>query len=67
MLLYMLLRYASPSGPVFEVLNVDFIRPCEVVVFALLYFRLVLCCGECYCGCLEFVCFLSMCLVVLCV
>ena len=49
-----------------EVPDVDFIRPCGVV-FALFYFRLDLCCGECYFGCLQFECFLPMCLFVLCV
>ena len=37
---------------VLEVPDVDFIMPCGVVVFALFYCRLDLCCGECYCGCL---------------
>ena len=49
-----------------EVPDVDVIRPCGVVVFALFYCRLDLCCGECYVGCLQFQCFLSMCLFVLC-
>ena len=40
-----------------EVLDVDFIRPCGVVVFAVFYCRLDLCCGECYVGCLQFECF----------
>ena len=40
-----------------EVPDVDFIRPCGVVVFALFYCRLDLCCGECYVGCLKFECF----------
>ena len=39
-----------------EVPDVDFIRPCGVGVFALFYCRLD-CCGECYVGCLQFVCF----------
>ena len=30
-----------------EVHDVDFIMPCGVVVFALFYCRLDLCCGEC--------------------
>ena len=50
-----------------EVPDVDFIRPCRVGVFYLLYCRLDLCCGECYVGCQKFECFLSMCLFVLCV
>ena len=35
-------------------------------VFALFYYRLDLCCGECYFGCLQFVCFpinVSVCVV----
>ena len=35
-----------------EVPDVDFIRPCGVVVFALFYCHLDLCCGECYVGCI---------------
>ena len=55
----MLMRYASPSGQVYviEVLDVDFIRPCGAAVFSLFYYRLDLCCGECYVGCLQFECF----------
>ena len=34
----------------------DFIRPCGVVVFALFYCHLDLCCVECYVGCLQFEC-----------
>ena len=37
-----------------EVPDVDFIRPCSVVVFALFYCRLDLCSGECYVGCRQF-------------
>ena len=44
----------SKRSYVFEVHAVDFTRPCGVVVFALLYCRLDLCCGECYVGCLQF-------------
>ena len=36
--------------------DVDFIRPCGVVVFALFYCHLDLCCGECYVSCLQFEC-----------
>ena len=50
-----------------EVPDVDFTRPCGVVIFALFYYRLSLCCGEWYFGCLQFECFLSMCLFVLCI
>ena len=41
---------------VLEVPDVDFIRLCGVVVFALFYCHLDLCCGECYVGCLQFEC-----------
>ena len=52
---------------VLEVPDVDFIGPCGVVVFALFYCRLDLCCGECYVGCLQFEWFpiyVSVCLIV---
>ena len=39
-----------------EVPDVDFIRACGVVVFALFYCHLDLCCGECYVGFLQFEC-----------
>ena len=54
-MLYMLVRYASPIGPMclsLKVPDVNFIRPCGVVIFAMFYCRLDLCCGECYVGCL---------------
>ena len=35
--LYMLVRYASPNGPMCEVPDVVFIRLCSVVVFSLFY------------------------------
>ena len=54
-MLYMLVRYAKWSY-VLEVPDVNFIRPCGVVVFALFYCHLDLCCGECYVGCLQFEC-----------
>ena len=38
--LYMLVRYASPWSYVLEVPDVDFIRPCGVVVFTLFYCHL---------------------------
>ena len=64
--LYMLVIYASPSGPMcLRCMMRTFIRPC-LVVFALFYCRLVLCCGECYFGCLQFVGFpiyVSVCVV----
>ena len=50
-----------------EVPDVDFIRPCGVVVFALFYCHLDLCCGECYLVVCSLSEFLSMCLFVLCV
>ena len=37
--------------------DVDFIRPCGVVAFCFDLFPLGLVCGECYFGCLQFVCF----------
>ena len=40
-----------------EVPDVVFIRSCGVVVFAMFYCRLDLCCGECYVCCLLFECF----------
>ena len=49
-----------------EVPDVDFIRTCGVVIFALFYCRLDLCCGECYVGCLQFECFPIYLCVVLC-
>ena len=57
--LHMLVRYAAISkrSYVLEVPDVDFIRPCGVVVFALFYCRMDLCCGECYFSCLQFKCF----------
>ena len=39
-----------------EVPDVDFIRPCGVVVFAMFYCRLDLCCGECHVGCPQLEC-----------
>ena len=43
--LYMLVRYASPSGPVCVRC---LMLTCGVVVFTLFYCRLDLCCGKCY-------------------
>ena len=46
--LYMLVRYASPSGPMcLRCLMLTLSGPVE-----LLFCRLDLCCGECYVGCL---------------
>ena len=50
----MLVRYASPSGPMC-LRCLMLIRPCGV--FAVFYCCLDLCCGECYVGCLQFECF----------
>ena len=53
-----------------EVPDADFIRPCGVVVFALFYCYLDLCCGECYVGCLQFECvpiYVSVCFMFDCV
>ena len=65
-MLYMLVRYASPSGPMFlRCLMLTLSGHVELLfVFALFYCRLDLCCGECYGGLCVF---LSMCLFVLCV
>ena len=41
---------------VLEVPDVNFIRPCGVVI-ALFYCRLYLCCGDRYLSCLQFECF----------
>ena len=41
-----------------EVTDVDFIRSCGVVVFAVFDCHLDLCCGEYYFDCLQFVCLL---------
>ena len=52
-----------------EVPDVDLIRPCGVVVFALFYCHLDLCCGERYVGFLQFACvsiYVYVCLCVLC-
>ena len=48
--MYMLVRYASPSGPM--CLRCLMLTLSGVVVFAMFYCRLDLCCGECYVGCL---------------
>ena len=59
-----------------EVSDVDFIRPCVVIVFALFHCHLDLCCGECYVGCPQsecvpvyvsvcFVCFIAFCALML--
>ena len=54
--LYMLVRYASPSGPMcLRCLILTLSCPVELLV--LFYCRLNLCCGECYVGCLQFECF----------
>ena len=49
-------RWQQQWSYVLEVPDVDFIMPCGVVVFALFYYHLDLCCGECYVGCLQFEC-----------
>ena len=49
-----------------EVPDVDFIKSCGAVVFALFSCHLDLCCGECYVGCLQFECvsiYVSVCFV----
>ena len=51
--LYMLVMYASPSGPMcLRCLMLTLSGPVGVVVFAMFYCCLDLCCGECYVGCL---------------
>ena len=51
-----------------EVPDVDFIRHCGVVVFALFYCRLDLCCGEYYFGYLQFLCsYIYVCVCLCCV
>ena len=59
----MLVRYASPSGPMcLRCLMLTL----SVVVFALFYCHLDLCSGECYVGCLQFECvpiYVSVCFV----
>ena len=52
-MLYMLVRYASPSGPLcLRCLMLTLSGPVE-----LFYCLLDLCCGECNFGCLQFECF----------
>ena len=54
-------RFSVPEVP-----DGYFIMPCGIDVFALFYCRLDLCSGECYFGCLQFVCFpiyVSVCIV----
>ena len=56
--LYMLVRYASPSGPMcLNCLMLTLSGPVELLFLLLFYCRLDLCCGECYVGCLQFECF----------
>ena len=54
---YMLVRYASPSGPMCpRCLRLTLSSPVKLFLL-LLFYDLDLCCGECYLGCLQFVCF----------
>ena len=46
----------------FDVPDVEFIRSCGAVIYALVYCLLDLFCGECHCDCL-FVCFKFDCVV----
>ena len=55
-MLYMLVRYASPSGPMGLRCLVLTLSCPGVVDFALFDCHLDLCCGECYVGCLQFEC-----------
>ena len=52
-MLYMLLRYVSPSDPMcLRCLMLTLSGPVEL----LFYCHLDLCCGQCYVGCLQFEC-----------
>ena len=66
-MLYMLVRYASPSGHMcLRCLMLTSSGPVELCVFALFYCLLDLCFGECYVGCLQFQCvpvYVSVCFV----
>ena len=66
-MLYMLVRYASPSGPMcLRCLMLTLSGPVEL----LFYCHLDLCCGECYVGCLQFECvpvYVSVCFMFDCV
>ena len=50
-IVYMLVRYASPSGPM-RLRCLMLILSGPVVFF--LFFCQYMCCGECYAGCLQF-------------
>ena len=64
-MLYMLVRYASPSCPMcLRCLILTLSGPVE-----LFFCHLDLCCGECYVGCVQYKCvpiYVSVCLCVLC-
>ena len=50
---YMLVRYASPSGPMcLRCLMLTLSDTVELLFFVMFYCHLDLCCGECYVGCL---------------
>ena len=51
-MLYMLVRYASPSGPMCLRCPVE-------LLFLLCFIATLTCCGECFVGCLQFECVLS--------
>ena len=56
-MLYMLVRYASPSGPMcLRCLILTSSGPVELFFFALFYCHLDVCCGECHAGCLHCEC-----------
>ena len=62
-ILYMLVMYASPGGPMcLRCLMLTLSGPVEL----LFYCHLNLCCGECYVGCLQLTCvpiYVSVCFV----
>ena len=66
-MLYMLVRYASLIGPMcLTYLMLTLSGPVELL-FLLCFIAAWTCVGECYICCMQLVCFLSMCLFVLCV
>ena len=61
-MLYMLVRYASPSGPMcLKCLMLTLSGPVELLF--LLCFIAIWTCGECYVCCLQFECVLCVCFV----
>ena len=61
--LYMLVRYVSPSGPMcLRCLMLTLSGPVELLFLLCLIVAWTYVVSECYVGCLQFECFLSMCL-----